>query len=90
MISPINYNQHYENIIMSSEAQSKMFKPTVLIPIPEINNNLKSQSNSLNNFFIGKEKKNLSLSTKEHMQVTTTSITEKIINTFPLSKKTKF
>lgn len=89
MISPINYNEHYENVIKSSESQPKIFKPTVLIPVPKINNILKSQSNFFNNFFVGKEIQNFNLSTKEHIQVITTSIMEKSIDKFPLSKKIK-
>lgn len=60
MISPINDNHQHEEIIKSSEAKTKIVKPTVLIPIPELDNvgKLSTTNNLLKTFFPGKEKKN--------------------------------
>lgn len=60
MISPINDNHQHKEIIMSSVAKTKIVKPTVLIPIPELDNvgKLPTTSNLLKTFFSGKENKN--------------------------------
>ncbi|VVC44291.1 Hypothetical protein CINCED_3A001515 [Cinara cedri] len=80
MISPINNNHLYKEIIKSSEAKPKMFKPSVLIPVPEFNyvlNILASPNKLLNKFFAGKEKedKNNSVNTKKNIEVLTTQTT---------------
>lgn len=84
MISPINDNHQYEEIIKSSEAKSKIFKPTVLIPVPEFDNvlSLFSPNNLLNKFFAGKEDDVIgNLSAKESIKVTTQT-NEGTISTF--------
>lgn len=68
MISPINDNHQYEEIIKSSEAKQNIVKPSILIPIPEFDHVLtfSSSNNSFNKFFVGKEKLNMSI---ENLQV---------------------
>lgn len=68
MISPIIGNHQYEEIIKSSEAKSKIIKPSVLIPVPEFDNALRilSPNNSVNKFFAGKEEFDMS---NENIQV---------------------
>lgn len=80
MISPINDNHQYEEIIKSSEAVPKLFKPTVLIPVPEFDNflNILTPKRFLNNFFAGKEKPDVidTPSTKKNNWDSTTPIME--------------
>lgn len=96
MISPINDIHQYKEIIMSSEAKPTIFKPSVLIPVPEFNhvyNILASPSKLLNTFFTGKENKyvnNNSLNTKNSVQVLTTPIMEEPISTFSFNQTISF
>lgn len=89
MISPINDNHQYEEIIKSSEAKPKIFKPTVLIPVPKFDNilNTLTPNNLLSTFFAGKEKQDVINNTQEYIQTRTTPITEKSIDVFSLSQK---
>lgn len=83
MISPINDNNQYEEIIKSSEAKPKIFKPSVLIPIPKFDNTLNALTPKtlLNTFFAGKEMQDIK-STQEYTQTQTTPITEVSIGGF--------
>lgn len=88
MISPINDNHQYEEIIKSSETKSKILKPTVLIPVPEFDNvlSLLSPNNLLSKFFSGKEDDVIgNLSTKESITVTT-PMKEETINSLSFSQ----
>jgi len=89
MVSPINDNHQYEEIIKSSEAKPKIFKPTVLIPVPKFDNTLNAltPNNLLNTFFAGKEKHDVINSTQEYIQTITTPITEKSIDVFLFNRK---
>lgn len=90
MISPINDNHQYKEIIKSSKAKPKIFKPSVLIPVTEFNhvlNILVSPSNLINTFFAGKERDvNDYLNSKENIQVLSTSKMEEPIDTFSLNQ----
>lgn len=84
MISSINYNHQYEEIIKSSEAKPKMVKPTILFPTLSINDvfNIFSPNNFLSQFFSGKEKPfmNTTFSTIKNNLSLTTSTMEKSNN----------
>lgn len=84
LISPIIYNYQYEEIMKSPMIpQPKIFKPTVLIPIPEFDNVLKSPNNLFKQFFSGKEIQDIDiLNTTKNIQATTTSVLEESINIF--------
>lgn len=91
MISPINDNHQYEEIIKSSEAIPKIFKPTVLIPVPEFDNflNILTPKRFLNNFFAGKEKPDVidTSSTKNNNWDTTTPTMEVFNSSFSSSQR---
>lgn len=91
MISPINDNHQYEEIIKSSEAKPKILKPTVLIPVPEFDNflNILTPKRFLNNFFAGKEKSDTigTPSTKESNWDSTTSTMEDFNDSFVSSQR---
>lgn len=89
MISPINDNYQYEEIIKSSEAKPKIFKPIVLIPVPKFDIlNVLTPNNLLNTFFAGKEKQDVIKSTQEYIPTRTTPITEESINMYSFNQKT--
>lgn len=88
MISPINDNHEYEEIIKSSETKPKIFKPTVLIPVPEFDNflNILTPEKMFNNFFSGKKKQDTT-DTKENIGNIITPIKEESNSSFSSSQK---